>query len=117
MVDDPHPVPQRVRDVHPLLGGEQAAEGLAREQDRRPGRAYGAYDRRNDASRRALFVVDSAGTIAWSAVFPEGADPGGDGLLTALERLAGRGPEARDGRPSTQGVEWPGGRGRAARRW
>ena len=38
-------------------------------------------------SQRGLFVVDTNGTIAWSAAFPESVDPGVDGFLTALEAL------------------------------
>jgi peroxiredoxin len=50
-------------------------------------RAYGAYDARNQAARRALFVIDATSTITWSAVFPDVVDPGADGILTALEGL------------------------------
>jgi hypothetical protein len=34
-------------------------------------------------------VIDTGGTIAWSAGFPEAVDLGIDGLLTALEALCG----------------------------
>ena len=51
------------------------------------GRAYGVYDPRRQATRRALFVIDATGTITWSAVFPDVVDPGADGILTALEGL------------------------------
>ena len=51
-------------------------------------RAYGVYDPQKQAPRRALFVVNGAGTIVWSAAFPEALDPGVDGVLTALEALA-----------------------------
>jgi peroxiredoxin len=51
-------------------------------------RAYGVYDPRREAACRALFVVDPAGTVVWSAVFPEALDPGVDGILTALEALS-----------------------------
>jgi peroxiredoxin len=49
--------------------------------------AYGVYDTRRQASRRALFVIDATSTITWSAVFPDLVDPGADGILTALEEL------------------------------
>ena len=52
-------------------------------------RAYGVYDAQRERSRRALFVIDAAGAIAWSAAFPEALDPGVDGVLTALEALDG----------------------------
>ena len=51
----------------------------------------GAYDAQKQRPRRALFVVDAAGTIAWSAAFPEALDPGIDGVLTALEALGALG--------------------------
>ena len=51
-------------------------------------RAYGVYDAEQDASRRALFVIDGEGTITWSAVFPEALDPGVDGIFAALEALS-----------------------------
>jgi alkyl hydroperoxide reductase subunit AhpC len=50
-------------------------------------RAYGVFDIRREAAKRALFVIDPFGTIAWSAVFPDAVDPGVNGILTALERL------------------------------
>jgi peroxiredoxin len=59
-------------------------------------RAYGVYDARTERARRALFVLDGAGTIAWSAAFPEGLDPGVDGILTALERLLTDSPGGGD---------------------
>ena len=55
-------------------------------------RAYRVHDGEHAPPRTGLFVVDAAGTIAWSAAFPERLDPGIDGVLTALE-------EVRQGRP------------------
>jgi peroxiredoxin len=52
-------------------------------------RAYGVYDPAAGAARRGLFVVDDRGVVRWSAVFPDAINPGADGALTALERLAG----------------------------
>ena len=46
--------------------------------------------RRRTAPGGRLFVVDARGAVAWSAAFPEGLDPGVDGLLTALEALPPR---------------------------
>jgi peroxiredoxin len=37
-------------------------------------------------AERGLCVIDTEGTIAWSATFPDAIDPGVDGVLTALER-------------------------------
>jgi peroxiredoxin len=55
-------------------------------------RRYGAYRSKEGVCERALFVVDSAGVIAWSHVSPIGINPGADGILNALEALStGRG--------------------------
>ena len=51
-------------------------------------RAYGAYDARAGQSTRALFVLDAEGVIRWSHLSPDGVNPGADGILAALERLA-----------------------------
>jgi peroxiredoxin len=50
-------------------------------------RAYGVYDAKGGASKRALFVLDSQGTIRWSYLSPSGVNPGADGILSALESL------------------------------
>ncbi len=52
-------------------------------------RAYGVYRVRDGTSGRALVVVDATGTIRWRHVSPTGINPGADGILRALERLAG----------------------------
>ena len=69
------------RLTFPLLSDDAPRGAIAR--------TYGVYDAQKELPRRALFVVDAAGTIAWSACFPESLDPGIDGVLTALEALAG----------------------------
>ncbi len=51
-------------------------------------RLYGAYDESSGTSRRALFVIDPHGAIAWSFLSPVAINPGADGILDALERLA-----------------------------
>ncbi|MDQ0511814.1 redoxin domain-containing protein [Ancylobacter amanitiformis] len=51
-------------------------------------RAYGVYRAHEGTSERALFVIDSAGRIAWSHVSPVGINPGADGILGALDQLA-----------------------------
>lgn len=43
----------------------------------------------------ALFVIDPNGRVAWSYVSPINVNPGADGILKALENLAGK--EAPDG--------------------
>lgn len=50
-------------------------------------RSYGAYEPRAGESARALFVIDSGGSIAWSMLSPDGVNPGADGILSALEDL------------------------------
>ena len=50
-------------------------------------RAYGAYAD-SGVSQRALFVIDATGVIRWSYLSPIGVNPGADGILAALERLA-----------------------------
>jgi peroxiredoxin len=50
---------------------------------------YGVYDDGIGMSERALFVVDGDGVIRWSYVSPIGVNPGADGILAALESMAG----------------------------
>ncbi len=52
-------------------------------------RRYGVYRHDDGFSERALFVVDGDGIIRWSYVSPVGVNPGADGILRALEALAG----------------------------
>ena len=52
-------------------------------------RRYGVYDDSIGMSERALFVLDGDGLIAWSYVSPIGVNPGADGILAALESIAG----------------------------
>ena len=51
-------------------------------------RLYGAYDGDHGFSRRALFVIDKDGTIAWSYLSPTAVNPGVDGVLDALSALS-----------------------------
>jgi len=53
-------------------------------------RQFGAYREADGISERALFVLDGEGTIRWSHLSPPGVNPGADGILRALESLAGR---------------------------
>jgi peroxiredoxin len=50
-------------------------------------KSYGVYDDSIGMSKRALFVLDGDGGIAWSYVSPIGVNPGADGILQALESL------------------------------
>ncbi|MFE1646119.1 redoxin domain-containing protein [Microbacterium sp. P01] len=50
-------------------------------------RRYGAYDFHTGTSKRALFVIDAAGVIAWSYLSPNDVNPGVDGVLDALAAL------------------------------
>jgi len=52
-------------------------------------RAYGAYRHGDGTSERALFVIDRDGVVNWSYVSPVGVNPGADGILRALESMAG----------------------------
>src|SRR5713226_5090002 len=52
-------------------------------------RAYGVYSEEDGTSERALFVIDGAGIVRWSYISPSGPQPGADGILRALEALAG----------------------------
>jgi peroxiredoxin len=54
-------------------------------------RLYGAYRAKDGFAERALVVVDSAGTVAWSYLSPITVNPGADGILDALEKLGKKG--------------------------
>jgi peroxiredoxin len=58
-------------------------------------RLYGAYRHEDGYSERALFVLDADGIIRWSYCSPVGVNPGADGILNALESLAGEPAPAR----------------------
>ncbi|MEN4918394.1 redoxin domain-containing protein [Achromobacter spanius] len=51
-------------------------------------RRYGVYRAQDGIADRALFVIDAEGVIRWSYVSPLGINPGADGILDALDRLA-----------------------------
>ena len=44
----------------------------------------GAYESHLGACKRALFVIDKEGVVAWSYVSPMAINPGADGILDAL---------------------------------
>jgi len=51
---------------------------------------YGVYDDVEGESKRALFVIDTNGKIAWSYLSPTAINPGVDGVLDALETLTSK---------------------------
>lgn len=51
-------------------------------------RSYGAYRETDGVCERALFVLDKDGTVFWSYCSPLAVNPGAEGILDALERLA-----------------------------
>ena len=53
-------------------------------------RMYGAYRDQDGTSERALFVIDGNGVVRWSYCSPIGVNPGADGILSALESIAGK---------------------------
>jgi len=50
-------------------------------------RQYGAYESQLGVCKRALFVIDKEGVVAWSYVSPMAINPGADGILDALDAL------------------------------
>ncbi len=78
----------RDRKLHfPLLADFEPKGGVAR--------AYGAYRQEEGTSERALFVLDGEGIIRWSYCSPIAVNPGADGILSALESIAGKSAPAR----------------------
>jgi len=70
------------RGIHfPLLSDFEPKGEVARK--------YGAYDADEGTAARALVVLDRDGSVAWSYLSPLGVNPGADGILAALEALAG----------------------------
>ena len=52
-------------------------------------RKYGVYRAADGYCDRALLVIDADGIIRWSYLSPIDENPGADGILSALEELAG----------------------------
>jgi len=48
---------------------------------------YGVYDHVSGVCKRALYVIDKDGVVAWSYVSPTAINPGADGILNALDAL------------------------------
>jgi peroxiredoxin len=57
-------------------------------------RRYGVYEVADGTSQRALFVIDADGIVRWRYVSPIGINPGADGILDALEKLARKAGES-----------------------
>jgi peroxiredoxin len=73
----------RERNLHfPLLADFEPKGAVARQ--------YGAYRDEEGTSERALFVLDRDGIIRWSYCSPIAVNPGADGILNALESIAGK---------------------------
>jgi peroxiredoxin len=51
-------------------------------------RSYHAYREKDGFSERALFVIDAQGIVRWSHLSPIDVNPGADGILQALDRIA-----------------------------
>jgi peroxiredoxin len=64
-------------------------------------RRYGAYDTKSGISRRALFVIDRNGVIAWSYLSPIDVNPGADGIFSALDKLSAGTSGVREQPPAT----------------
>jgi peroxiredoxin len=81
----------RDRGLHfPLLADFEPKGAVARQ--------YGAYRERDGYCERALFLIDGEGVIRWSYCSPVGVNPGADGVLSALESLAGAGGSRSEAR-------------------
>jgi peroxiredoxin len=69
------------RNLHfPLLADFEPKGEIARR--------YGVYEESAGTCQRALFVIDAAGIVRWRYVSPIGINPGADGILEALDKLA-----------------------------
>jgi len=70
----------QTRNLHfPLLADFEPKGSVAQQ--------YGLYDAIDGQCKRALFVIDQKGSIAWSYLSPTAINPGADGILNALETL------------------------------
>jgi peroxiredoxin len=68
------------RNLHfPLLADFEPKGDVAKK--------YGVYDEVEGECKRALFVINKEGVIAWSYLSPMAVNPGADGILEALEAL------------------------------
>jgi peroxiredoxin len=65
-------------------------------------RRYGAYVNGEGVAARALVVIDPEGRVAWSYRSPQDVNPGADGILAALDGLAGARPGSAGGTGTRQ---------------
>ncbi|MCO6523509.1 MAG: redoxin domain-containing protein [Candidatus Schmidhempelia sp.] len=49
---------------------------------------YDVYDLSQGCSKRAIYIIDEKGIIQWSSLSPNEINPGIDGVLDALDKLA-----------------------------
>jgi len=71
---------EQSRNLHfPLLADFEPKGEVAKK--------YGVYDEVEGECKRALFVINKEGIIAWSYLSPMAVNPGADGILEALESL------------------------------
>jgi peroxiredoxin len=71
---------EQSRNLHfPLLADFEPKGDVAKK--------YGVYDEVEGECKRALFVINKEGIIAWSYLSPMAINPGADGILEALETL------------------------------
>jgi peroxiredoxin len=69
------------RHIHfPLLSDFEPKGAVARQ--------YGDYRAEDGFCDRALFVIDGKGVVTWSYLSPIAINPGAEGILDALGRLA-----------------------------
>jgi len=88
----------RERNLHfPLFADFEPKGAVAR--------LYGAYREQDGTSERALFVLDGDGIIRWSFLSPIEVNPGADGILNALESLAGKSGSAESKSVRAEGEE------------
>jgi peroxiredoxin len=49
---------------------------------------YDVYNQQQGYSKRAIYIIDENGVIQWSYLSPDEINPGVDGVLEALDKLA-----------------------------
>jgi peroxiredoxin len=88
----------RDRNLHfPLLSDFEPKGAVSR--------LYGAYREKDGFSERALFVLDRDGIVRWSYRSPVDVNPGADGILAALDALAGKSVPAKSESFQADGAE------------
>jgi peroxiredoxin len=93
-----HAAFERDRRLHfPLLSDFEPKGAVARQ--------YGAYREQDGFCERALFVLDGNGIIRWSELSPVDVNPGGDGILNALESMVSTTDRARAGVPRSDSTD------------